>query len=101
MEASTRAFATPGMRPVFPVAAADTSLPATFAWMVGAVSSAPVANPRRPAPQISPVLQQLQYVLDRLEPQADEGDITGGLSDEIASWSEDRARATRPFIDDD
>jgi len=45
------------------------------------------------------VLHRFQRVLDRLAPQADEGDLAG-LSDEVASWARHRARATRPLVDD-
>lgn len=49
--------------------------------------------------EIAPVLRSFQSVLDRLAPQSDEGDLAG-LGDEITSWSEDRARATRHLLDD-
>jgi len=96
---STRAFATPSTKPVFPVAAADTALPATFAWLAGAVSSAPIANPRLSVPDTAPVVQHFQEVLGRLKPQANEGDLSG-LADEVAGWSAFRERATRLFTDD-
>ena len=99
VEASTQAFATPGTLPVFPVATANTALPATFAWLAGAVSSAPAANPRRPVPEIAPVLKRFQDILDHLTPGADEGDLSA-LADEVADWSSSRANATAPFTAD-
>jgi hypothetical protein len=85
-----------------PVAGTDTSLSAQFAWLP-AVSTAPVADPSALAanstPDAAPALRRFQRVLDRLGRQQDEGDI-GALSEDIANWSPDRARATRLLIDD-
>jgi hypothetical protein len=82
------------------VAGADTSLRAQFAWLP-AVSTAPVssASAATPVPDVAPVLRRFQRILDRLGRQQDEGDI-GALSEEIVSWAEDRARATRLLLDD-
>ncbi len=69
-----------------------------------AVSSAPGAWPEpeaiHPVPDAGPALLHFRSVLSRLEPQADEGDLAG-LTEEIASWSSHRARATQPLVDDD
>ena len=54
----------------------------------------------RPIPDIAPVLRQFDSILDRLEPQTDEGDLSE-LSEEIADWADHRARATRPLVGDD
>lgn len=54
----------------------------------------------RPVPDLTSALHRFQGVLDRLEPQADEGDLEG-LADDVASWAPERARATEPFLDDD
>jgi hypothetical protein len=85
-----------------PVAGADTSLTAQFAWLT-AISTAPVVNPSTAvanvAPDIAPALRRFQGVLDRLGRQQDEGDL-GALSEDIASWSSDRVRATRLIVDD-
>lgn len=85
-----------------PVAGADTSLKARFAWLP-AVSTALIADQSalaaNPVPDAAPALRRFQRVLDRLGRQEDEGDI-GALSEDIASWSADRARATRLLIDD-
>ena len=85
---------------------ADTSLPATFAWLIEPAttlsatgSDTDVAN-RQPIPDIAPVLRQFQDILDRLEPQVDEGDLSG-LAEEIQEWAPYRARATQPLIDED
>ena len=87
---------------LMPVAGADTSLRAQFAWLP-AVSTASVADQStltaNSVPDIAPALRRFQRVLDRLGHQQDEGDI-GGLSGDIAAWSEDRARATRLLVDD-
>ena len=87
---------------LMPVAGADTSLGAQFAWLP-AVSSAPVADQctltANSAPDTAPALRHFQRVLDRLGRQQDEGDI-GALGEDIASWSPDRARATRLLVDD-
>lgn len=84
------------------VASADTSLRAQFAWLP-AVSTAPVANPSasaaNPIPDAAPALRRFQRALDRLGRQQDEGDIRA-LSEDVASWSLDRARATRLLLDD-
>lgn len=85
-----------------PVAGADTSLKAQFAWLP-AVSTAPLVDPSvlaaSPVADVAPALRRFQRVLDRLGRQQDEGDISA-LGEEIASWSEDRARATRLIVDD-
>jgi hypothetical protein len=85
-----------------PVAGADTSLRAQFAWLP-AVSTAHVDDPSakaaNPAPDAAPALRHFQRVLDRLGRQQDEGDISA-LSEDIANWSPDRARATRTLLDD-
>lgn len=90
-------------RQAFPVPSADTSLSSAFAWVTAAVSSAPLAVPTElpaePVPDILPVLRTFQGVLDRLTPQADEGDLAG-LGEEVANWSEERVRATRVLLDD-
>jgi hypothetical protein len=95
--------ATNTVRQAFPVARADTSLSAAFAWVAQPVSSSPIADPdvytAEPVPDIQPILRSFQSVLDRLPPQTDEGDLAG-LGDEVVSWSEARARATRLLIDD-
>jgi len=52
-----------------------------------------------PVPDMAPALRRFSIVLGQLDPQADEGDLAG-LSDEVASWSADRARATQPLVDD-
>jgi hypothetical protein len=67
--------------------------------VTAAVSSAPLAVPAEPVPDILPVLRSFQSVLDRLTPQTDEGDLAG-LGEEVASWSEERVRATRVLLDD-
>ena len=85
-----------------PVASADTSLTAQFAWLP-AVSTAPIASPSasaaHPTPDAAPALRRFQSVLDRLGRQQDEGDI-GALAEDVARWSQDRARATRLLVDD-
>lgn len=90
-------------RQAFPVPSADTSLSSVFAWVTAAVSSSPLAGPKElaaePVPDILPVLRSFQSVLDRLPPQADEGNLAT-LGEEVTRWSEDRARATRLLIDD-
>ena len=45
-----------------------------------------------------PALRHFQRVLDRLEPQSDEGDLDG-LSEEVADWGPARARATRLLME--
>ena len=89
-------------RQAFPVPSADTSLSSVFAWVTAAVSSSPLAKPAEfaePVPDVLPILRSFQSVLDRLPHQADEGDLAG-LGEEVTSWAEDRARATRVLIDD-
>jgi uncharacterized phage-associated protein len=54
----------------------------------------------RPVPDIAPVQSRFERILDQLEPQTDEGDLTG-LTEEIADWADHRARATRPLVGDD
>jgi hypothetical protein len=98
--ASAWAVTAPSAQPVFPVATPDTSLPATFAWLTPPVSSSPGANPQHaPGLRAVPALRRLHGFLRRLEPQQDRGDL-GALTEEIADWSADRARATRLFTDD-
>jgi len=84
-----------------PVSGANTSLRAQFAWLP-AISTASVADQSalaaNSAPDATPALRHFQRVLDRLGRQQDEGDI-GALGEDIASWSEDRARATRLIVD--
>lgn len=53
-----------------------------------------------PVPDMTPVLNRFQAVLNRIGPQEDEGDLSG-LSEEVADWAPYRAGATRPLIDDD
>lgn len=53
-----------------------------------------------PIPDMTPVLNQFQAVLNRIGPQEDEGDLSG-LSAEVASWGPHRTCATRPLVDDD
>lgn len=84
------------------VAGADTGLEAQFAWLA-AVSTAAVPDRRalaaNPVPDTSAALRRFQDVLDRLGRQQDEGDISA-LAEDVASWSPDRARATRRLVDD-
>ncbi len=54
----------------------------------------------RPVPDISPSLRRLSAFLDRLDRQANEGDL-GGLADEISSWADYRARATDLLLTDE
>lgn len=54
----------------------------------------------RPVPDIALVQRRFERLLDQLEPQADEGDLSG-LTEEIADWADYRARATRPLVSDD
>lgn len=90
-------------RQPFPVPGADTSLSAAFAWVAPAVSSAPLVAPTEsaaePIPDILPVLRSFQGVLNRLPPQANEGDLAN-LGEEVSSWSGERVRATRVLLDD-
>ena len=90
-------------RQAFPVPSADTSLSSAFAWVTAPVSSAPLAVPTElsaeSVPDILPVLRSFQAVLDRLPSQSDEGDLAG-LGEEVAGWSEERARATTVLLDD-
>lgn len=104
-----RAYAAPAAstpQSLLSVPHADTSLPATFAWLTKSVTSLRAtesdtdAAARLPIPDIAPVLRHFQDVLNRLEPQADEGDLSG-LTEEIEEWAEYRARASRPLIDED
>ena len=85
-----------------PVAGADTSLKARFAWLP-ALSTAPLAaqsaSAANPVPDVAPTLHRFQRVLDRLERQQDEGDISA-LGEDIAEGAADRARATRLLLDD-
>ncbi len=87
---------------LMPVAGAGTSLRAQFAWLP-AVSTASVADQStlaaNSAPDAAPALRHFQRVLDRLGRQQDEGDI-GAISEDIAGWYADRARATRRLVDD-
>jgi uncharacterized phage-associated protein len=53
-----------------------------------------------PVPEIAPALAHFQAVLNKLDPQEDEGDPSA-LADEITDWSAERARATRRLIDND
>jgi uncharacterized phage-associated protein len=53
-----------------------------------------------PVPDITPVQRRFERILDQLEPQTDEGNLSD-LSEEIADWAEHRARATRPLVGDD
>jgi uncharacterized phage-associated protein len=53
----------------------------------------------RPVPEIAPVLERFQGILDTLETQTDEGDISG-LVDENADWAPYRAAATRRLTDE-
>lgn len=104
-----RAYAAPAVstsQSLLSVPAADTSLPATFAWLIEpttslrATGSGTDTAARRSIPDIAPVLREFQDILDRLERQADEGDLTG-LAEEIEEWAPYRARATQPLIDED
>lgn len=85
-----------------PVAGADTSLNAQFAWLA-AVSTAPASDQRAlavdPVPDTSAALRRFQSVLDRLDGQQDDGDISA-LVEDVSIWSSDRARATRRLLDD-
>lgn len=54
----------------------------------------------RSVPDIAPALQRLSRVLNRLEPQSDEGDLAG-LADEMNAWTEPRARATGLLLADE
>ena len=85
-----------------PVAGADTSLKAQFAWLA-AVSTAPASDQRalavNPVPDTSEALHRFQSILDRLDGQQDEGDI-GALVEDVSIWASDRARATRRLLED-
>jgi hypothetical protein len=52
-----------------------------------------------PVPDVAPVLERFQGILDTLEAQEDEGDISG-LADEIAEWAPHRSAATQRLTDD-
>ena len=104
-----RAYAAPAAstsQSLLRVPPAGTSLPATFAWLTEPATSLWVARPdfdvddSRPVPDIAPVLREFQDILDRLDPQVDEGD-SSGLADEIREWAPYRARAMRPLSDED
>jgi hypothetical protein len=104
-----RAYATPAAttsQSLLSAPSVDTSLPATFAWLAEPATSVRVTRSNievadaRPLPDIAPVLREFQDILDRLEPQVDEGDLSG-LAEEIGEWAPYRARAMRPLIDED
>jgi hypothetical protein len=88
-------------RSLLSVPPADMSLPATFAWLIEpATTLRATGTDRQPIPDIAPVLRQFQDILDRLEAQADEGDLSG-LAEEIEEWAPYRDRAAQPLIDED
>jgi hypothetical protein len=104
-----RAYAAPAVstsRSLLRVPPADTSLPTSFAWLIEPTTTERATAPeadvtdRRPTPDVAPVLRHFQGVLNRLEPQADEGDLSG-LAEEIEEWAAYRTRATQPLIDED
>ena len=104
-----RAYAAPAVstsQSLLSVPPADTSLPATFAWLIEPTTSLRAARSNinvtdwTPIPDIAPVLREFQDILDRLEPQGDEGDLSG-LAEEIEEWAPYRARATGTLIDED
>ena len=54
----------------------------------------------QPVPDVTSTLRRFQRVVNRLEPQTDEGDIEAGLSNEIADWASHRIRATSKIVGD-
>lgn len=53
----------------------------------------------RPVPDMAPVLEHFQGIIDKLEPQQNEGDISA-LPEEINGWRPYRVAATRRLIDE-
>lgn len=55
----------------------------------------------RPVPDMSAAVRRLQSVLDRLPPQEDEGDLAGGMAEELAEWAPYQAAVNRAVLGDD